>query len=239
LQAFLKFLLCFGYCAAISLRIDPHCRAFVMTASQFLLHLEIFAVSAEEDVARQPAENREGVLEILRYVRIRRRLFRCSDQAIAVEDGEAANYNDIQYLTCVVGLHRERGATACVTWRLVRYEHDASEFNRVAIMKRAVDLNGRKAWQRGEIISAPRFGNTIIAVHDHQSRAGLLEDCGRTGEMIEVGLAIQENFGVGPMEAESLDALANERGRRFQICIDEDVAGRGCDEKKARSRLPT
>ena len=34
LQALLKSLLCFGYCAAVGFRINPHCRALILITSQ-------------------------------------------------------------------------------------------------------------------------------------------------------------------------------------------------------------
>ena len=71
LQTLLEFLPCFGYSATVAFRIDPYCRALVMASGQFLLHVEIFTVSPEEDIARQFAKNREGMLEVLGNARIR------------------------------------------------------------------------------------------------------------------------------------------------------------------------
>ena len=48
--------------------------------------------------------------------------------------------------------------------------------------------------------------------------------------MIEVGLAVEEDFCVTPFETEMLDALANLRRRGFEVGVDQDVPGGRGDE---------
>ena len=114
--------------------------------------------------------------------------------------------------------------------RFVCGEFDAAKLNQLTIVERAVHVSRRKARQPRKISGPTGLGSTNVAVHNHQFRAGLLQDGGRAREMVEVSLTVQENLRVSPMETERLDALADERRRRFQVRIDEYVAGRRRDE---------
>ena len=61
-------------------------------------------------------------------------------------------------------------------------------------------------------------------------RLGLLEDRGAAGVVVGVGVADEQDFDVGELEAKLLDAVADLRGRSFEVGVDEDVALRRDDE---------
>src|ERR1700733_6015988 len=58
----------------------------------------------------------------------------------------------------------------------------------------------------------------------------LANHLGRTSHVVEMRLAIEENLGIFPAEAELLNACAYLRRRSFEVRVDQDVSLRGYDE---------
>jgi hypothetical protein len=61
----------------------------------------------------------------------------------------------------------------------------------------------------GEVLSASRFDNRHIGVHDHIFGAGQFPDPRRARVMIEVRMTDQQNFDVTKSKAQFFDALLN------------------------------
>ncbi len=59
----------------------------------------------------------------------------------------------------------------------------------------------------------------------------LAQDLGCARHVIEVRLAVEQDFRIRPLEAQLLHARANQRRRRFEIGVDKDVTGWRGDEK--------
>src|SRR6185312_11100710 len=152
-------------------------------------------------------------------------------ETIAVESCESAYDDDIQdAAACVLYLHGPCGTAARVAGGFVRGEGYSAEGDFASVMQDAADVRGRELRQVGEVVASARFHCGHVGIHDHELCAGLAKDGRVSGGVVEVGLPIEKNFCVGPAEAEGLNAGANLRRRRFQIPIDEDVAGRRDDE---------
>ena len=81
-----------------------------------------------------------------------------------------------------------------------------------------------------EVGVAAGFDDRHVAVHDDVLGVGFAEDLGGSGHVVEVGLAVEEDFGVGVAEAELLDAVADLGRRGLEVGVDENVAGGGGDE---------
>ena len=69
-----------------------------------------------------------------------------------------------------------------------------------------------------------------VGVHDHEFRVGVGFDEAGGGVVIAVGVADEQDLGVGVLEAESFDARADGGDVFREIRIDQDVALRGVDE---------
>ena len=82
----------------------------------------------------------------------------------------------------------------------------------------------------GEVVGVAGLDDLRIAIHDHHGRVGFAKDLCAAGGMVEVRLAVEEDAGVGPAEAELLDAGADLRRGADEIAVEEDVAGGGGDE---------
>ena len=81
-----------------------------------------------------------------------------------------------------------------------------------------------------EIGLAAGFDHGDVAVHDVVLCAGELVDRGAAGAVVVVRVADEQNLDVAEVEAEGLDALANQRQEDFEIAVDEDEALRRDDE---------
>src|SRR5580692_378525 len=116
----------------------------------------------------------------------------------------------------------------------MRRERNAAERDLVAVMQNAIDMRGRK--MHGliaaivEIRSAAGLDNRNIGRHDLIFRMRLAQNLGAARAVVVMRVANEKNLDVAPMQSKRLDAFANERRRRVEIAIDEDVAGRRDDE---------
>jgi hypothetical protein len=87
------------------------------------------------------------------------------------------------------------------------------------------------AADRGEEVGpAAAFHDVGVALHDHVFRARLAEDLGCAGHVVEVRLAVEQEFRIRPLEPQLLHARANLRRRRFEVGVDQDVPVRRGDE---------
>src|ERR1700761_4717563 len=92
------------------------------------------------------------------------------------------------------------------------------------------NMGGRKGLEVGEVGAAAGFDGAGVGVHNHVFGVGLFEDGGAATGVVGVSVADEENLDVGWVKAELLDAVEDERRRRDQVGVDEDVAGWRGDE---------
>ena len=69
-----------------------------------------------------------------------------------------------------------------------------------------------------------------VVLHDHVLRAGLAQDLGCAGHVIEMRLAVEQDFRIRPLEPQLLHARPNLRRRRFEVGVDQNVTGGRGDE---------
>ena len=91
-------------------------------------------------------------------------------------------------------------------------------------------FSARSASVVPEIVLAAGLDQRHVGGHDHVSGAGEPFDHRDAGVVIPVRAADEEDLDVAELEAELLDAGANEREVVFEIAVDEDVALRGRDQ---------
>ncbi len=142
--------------------------------------------------------------------------------------------------TCIEGSARPRFVhSPCrgpfgVACGEVRGEDDAAERDFVAVVKHAVDVRGRE--MHGlvgavlEVGAAAGLDDGYIGRHDFILCVRLAKDFGAAGAVVVVRVADEQDFDVSEFESKRLDALADERGRRRKVAVDEDVALRRDDE---------
>ena len=90
----------------------------------------------------------------------------------------------------------------------------------------------------GEVGVAAGAHCFVVANHDEVFGVGFAEDLCSSSNVVEVGLAVEEDLDVGPVEAELLNAGADLRWRGGEVSVDEDVAGWGGDEVGRPSTWP-
>ncbi len=174
---------------------------------------------AEEDVDGQGLEDRERLDVVLGDLRV----VLVADQDVAGVHVRAADDDGVQRASAVRHLQRPGGAALRVAGRQVRHEPRAAEFDRVAVVQRPVHVRARPAGRRALLLRD-------VALHHHQLRAGLLLNDARRLVVIAVGVADQDDLGVGVLEAELRDGLLDRRHILLEVGVDQDVALRRIDQ---------
>src|ERR1700749_1507613 len=75
-----------------------------------------------------------------------------------------------------------------------------------------------------KVVAAAGLDYRYIGVHDKILGPGQLFDLGASRAMVEMTVADEEDLDIAEVKAESLDAVPDQRRRRFEIAVDEDVA---------------
>ena len=127
--------------------IEEDMRAFLLEAGELVLEIEVAAVRAEENVARQRLQHAEGAREILRDARIRRLCSpastkRKSDQKLTPPTMTALRFRSAGSpgrWTGKVHVVQPRR----VAGRLMRGQRDAAELDGIAVEQDPVDLRRR------------------------------------------------------------------------------------------------
>ena len=103
-----------------------------------------------------------------------------------------------------------------------------------AVVEDVVDLDwgkeGAGVVVEEEVGAAAGLGVGDVTLHYLDLGMGQALNLGHAGDVVVVGLAVEEDFGIGEAESESLDVLADLGRRGSQIAVDEDVALRRGDE---------
>lgn len=213
-------------------RVDEDARAFARISAQLGQHIEIASMRAQEDVAGQGMQSGEGVLKVLTDAGVAYGVMRGGDETIFRPESNATHDDDVA-LSCraIAGdrrAHGPGGAAAGVAGGFVGGEGDAAESDRVAVVEDAIDMHRGVAkdiaGRSEEVGSGAGLDNADVAIHDHVFGMGFTNNFGGAAHVIEVGLAVEQNPCVFPVEAELLDTGANLRGRRSDAGVDEDVA---------------
>ena len=143
----------------------------------------------------------------------------------------AADDDGVQRAATLCHLHHPGRAAGGVPRREPRRECRAAELDCVSVVQDAIDFRAwpsrRCALDRGH-----------VGVHHHQPRAGVGLDETDTLVVIAMRMADQEDFRVGVLEAEALDALADCRHILLEVAVDQDVALRCRDEIRGEVRRP-
>ena len=202
----------------------------VLEARVFLFHVEVAAVSAEEDVAGKILED----LKLVAVIGGDLGIGLVGDEFVAGVDVGAADDDDVKGATVFDFVEGPGGGAFGVAGGEVRGEGDAAEGDVIAVVEDAVNMRGREAHgfigRVMEVGRATRLDDGNVLRHDVVFGAGETLDCCAAGAVVVVSVAYQEDFGVGELEAELFDALLDERRRRFKIAVDEDVASGRDDE---------
>jgi hypothetical protein len=214
----------------ISGGIDEGIRTVGLETSVLLVQIEVETVGSEEDIAWQSAKGAEGTNEILG-------LFGISgivDQVVAAVDTCTSKDDDVIGMAGVGDLHGPGGVTFRVSGGEVRGENSRPQRHLVAVVESTVYLDRLEVKSRlvveEEVRAATGFDCRDIGIHNLNLRVRQPFDLCRTGNVIGVGLAVEEDFGIGEAEAQGLDVLADLRNGRGQVRIDEDVALRRGDQ---------
>src|SRR5262249_38330765 len=186
------------------------------------------------DIAPELLPDGEGMLIVFSDSRV---AFRASESVAGIDVGAANDYDVVDFLGsggAVFRLHGPGGAAAGVTVGLVRDKRSATQGDLLAIVEHAIDFCRRiQILGDGaivEVLFAAGFDDRDICVHHHVFRPGQLLDPCATSAVVKMRVADQKNFDVGKLEAQFLDTLANLRHARFEVAVDEDVAGRRSDQ---------
>src|SRR6185312_6152068 len=182
----------FGDGGLVAGGIDPDLFAFAgLHAREFGWHLEVLTVRAEEDVAGEGLERREGVAIVVGdagvggFVAGLAGLGGLIDEAVAGVDVPTANDDDVLGFAVEGGLEGPGGAAAGVAGGLMRSEGDAAESDLVVVMQDAVDMGACvELCGVGEVGFAAGLGDADVAVHDHVLRVGHAEDFGAAAVMV-------------------------------------------------------
>ena len=133
------------------------------------------------------------------------------DEADAGVGSPAADDDDVEGAGAVVGLHGPGGAALGVAGGLVGDDGGSAEGDLVVVVEDAVDAGGGEMGEGGvEVGGSAGADDVDVSVHDHVLGVGFFEDLGGSGGVVVVGLAAEEDFGVGPAEAELLDGGVDE-----------------------------
>ncbi len=213
--------------------IEEDLRAFRLEARELALEAEVAAVRTEEDVARERLQDAERAREILRDPGIRRLLIAGVDQVEVRPEAHAADDDGVAqpigWLAGEMDGQGPRRAASCVASGFVCGERDAAELDGVAVAQDPLDLRrrvGRHSIDREQEVGATAaFHDVGVALHDHVLRAGLAQDLRCAGHVVEVRLAVEQDFRIRPLEPQLLHAHANLRRRRFEVGVDQDVPG--------------
>ncbi len=139
--------------------------------------------------------------------------------------------DDIKRMSARMRLQRPRRAAARMASGFVRGESGAAQSDGVVILQDAIDMSGRKVRQGAiKVCISAGLENGHVASHDHEAGMGFTEHLRGASNVIEVGVADEEDFGIAPVEAELFHTMANLRRRRGEIGVDEDVAFRRDDK---------
>ena len=189
----------------------------------------IVAMRAQEDIGGQRLQHPEGLFIILRDVRI----LLVADQNIAGIDIGAAHDHHIQRLAAIRSPAWSRwcspwcGPASCArsapcrpARRCRRHAAPGPPWSRIEIHAALVAIV--------EVELAAGFHHRHVAIHHFIFGAGVLDDLGSAGVMVEMGVADQKDLGVGIFEAQLGDAGLDHRRVLLGPRIDQDVArGRG------------
>ena len=102
-------------------------------------------------------------------------------------------------------------------------QRGAAEFDRVAVVEHAIDF-------RAGTTGGGAFDLGDVGCHDHQARAGFFFDETDGCVVVTVRVADEKNLGVGVVEAELRDALAQQRQILRVVGVDQNVSRRRVDQ---------
>ena len=161
--------------------IEEDLRAVLGEARQLILEVEIAAMRAEENVARERSQHAEGAREILRDARVRRRLAGSVDEVEVRPEAHAADDHDVAQLIGGLAGHMDGkgpgGAAAGMARGLVSREHGAAEIDDLAVVQNSVDVCRRvgrhRAGRSEEVGAAAALDDLGVALHDHVLRVRL------------------------------------------------------------------
>ena len=165
-------------------------------------HVEVRAMCAEKEVARQGFENTKRALVILGD----RRIPSVANQLVARIDVRTSDDHRVVRLATIADCERPGRAALRVAWSEVRDQHDVAELYLVPIVQYAIDAHRRVSHGRVvavlEVGAAARFDHGDVSVHDHVARARELLQHGAAGVMIPVRVADQQDLHVAELEAQ-------------------------------------
>ena len=216
----------------IALWIHPHVsNSAGLQLFQFSKHVEVRAVCAQKDVTGQTLQDREGPLVVLRNPRIRRQLSGSVHQSEAGVYIPAPDDNDVKGFAVVLLAQCPRRASPRMSRGFVRDENRTPEPHFVPVVKDPVDFRRRIPTSRspdrrtvGKILSAAALDHGHITIHHHVLGMGQAQHLGAAGVVVEVRVAYQQDLDIGESETELLDAAADQRNRRFEARVDQDIA---------------
>ena len=127
-----------------------------------------------------------------------------------------------------------RRAANRVTGSFVRGQRRAAELDGIAVSQHSIDVRRRECRhgldREEKVGAAAAFHHLGIALHHHVLRTGLAQDLSSDGHVVEVRLAVEQDFRIRLLEPQLLHVFSNLRRRGFKVGVDEDVPGRRGDE---------
>ena len=103
-----KRMLALGEVRLVALGVHERRRVAGFELLVFLLHVEVRAVCAQEDVTRQRLQHTKRLLEVLRD----RRVLRVADELVPSVDVRTADDDDVLHLRALCDSHRPRRAVS-------------------------------------------------------------------------------------------------------------------------------
>jgi hypothetical protein len=173
----------------------------------------------KEEINRQIQQDHERLFVILRNARI---ALVADENVAGVHIGAADNYR-IKFPAAFVDLHCPGRAAGGMTGSQPSDQLRFTELDNIAIVQQPIHF-GRGMARLGA------FHPGGIGFHHHQLGASLFFNLADSAGVVVVGVADENDFRVTVIEAELLNAFANQRQILREIAVDEDIPSRGLDQ---------
>ena len=211
----------------ITLRIDERTSFAGLQTGMFCGELVVISMRSQEDVAGKTLEP----AECRRIVGGNRRIRRVPHELIARVHIWAANHHDIQRCFLVGGPPAPGSAAGCMSRRAMGGQGHSAQSDLLAVFEHTVDRAGEPALVGVKVLTFSPLANDLLIPLHHQhlgSRQFLEPRMSR--HMIGVGVAVEDVFDIGRLEAEGLHGVADQRHRFLKTAVDQDVTVGGGDE---------